>query len=117
MLLGLTIVVLDQTVIWQVASKTAMVVTAVILVGQIKPFKQVGGDRKEQVNEVLMMFVVYHMICFTPFMPDAETAYNLGYTVISLIAFHLIFNILGISGTILRAKKIAFLRWNSRRGL
>jgi len=33
LMLGLTIVLLDQTVIWQVAMKTASVITNVILVG------------------------------------------------------------------------------------
>ena len=38
LMLGLTIVLLDQTVIWQVAMKTALVMTNVILVGTIQPF-------------------------------------------------------------------------------
>jgi len=72
LLLGLTIVLLDQTVIWQVAMKTASVIANVILVGQIMPFTDHSKYKMEFVNEVLVMFVLYHMIIFTPFLHDFE---------------------------------------------
>jgi len=70
LLFGLTIVLLNQSVIWQVAGKTALVVTAVLLYGWIKPFNDPLMNKMELFNEVVIMFVVYHMICFTPFIQD-----------------------------------------------
>jgi len=68
LMLGLTIVFLDQTVIWQIASKTTLVLTSVFLVGKIKPFNDPFKNWMEQLNEALLMFVVYHIMCFTPFL-------------------------------------------------
>jgi len=44
----------------------------------------------EMFSECIVMLVMYHLICFTPFVPDAEVRFRLGYSVCSVIAVHLL---------------------------
>lgn len=91
-MLGLTIVLLDQSVIWQVSGKITLVLIALNLVGQIKPFRDPFRNRMEQFNETLMMFVVYHTICFTPWLQNNRAYFILGYSVVFIVVLHLFVN-------------------------
>jgi len=45
------------------------------------------------VNEFVVMMVMYHLICFTPFVPEIETRFNVGYVLCVLIGLHLAANL------------------------
>jgi len=40
-------------------------------------------------SESILMITMYHLICFTPFVPDAEVRFRLGYSVCAFLSFHL----------------------------
>jgi len=60
-------VVCNETLILQIIAMVFTVVTAVILMGHIYPFETQFRHRLEMFNEVCLMFVIYPIICFSPF--------------------------------------------------
>jgi len=69
----------------------------------------------EWLNEVLMMFVMYHMICFTPFMSDFKVQYYMGFSVILFVILHLVVNMSIVLKKSYKALKRSYLIWNNRR--
>lgn len=55
----------------------------------MQPLKEKGTYMYELFSEVVLMLVIYHMICFTPFVADLEVRFKLGYSVIAVISLHL----------------------------
>ena len=92
LILSLAIVTFDQTVWWQLAIKTALVATSTIIVGQIEPFDAPQLNNQEFFNEVIIMIVLYHIFCFTPFVSDTETQYQVGYSIIFFVCLHFYVN-------------------------
>lgn len=45
------------------------------------------------INEILIMVVMYHLLIFTPFVPDIETQFLMGYVVCCAVGAHLLINI------------------------
>jgi len=91
-----------------VALTVAQVITAVIMIGHVSPYARKGQNQVETFNEVVIMFVVYHMICFTPFIWDLEMKYNLGYSVCSLVSFHLIVNFSVLTKSSFRGSRLSY---------
>jgi len=105
--LSVMVVFLNTTVIWQVALMTFTIIMQVIILGRIEPFSVKSKYHYEMFSEVILMLIMYHLICFTPFVPDVEVRFPLGYSVSGLICLHLavsIFLILKESYTDLRMK-------------
>ena len=49
--------------------------------------------RTEYFNECILMLTVYTFVCFTPFVPDVETKFYIGYVSIFIVILHLVVNI------------------------
>ena len=60
-------VVCSETLISQLFVMIFGVISAVILIGYLNPFETRFQQRLEYVNEVCLMFVIYPIICFSPF--------------------------------------------------
>jgi len=93
LLLAVMVVFLDNTVIWQVALMTMTVVTQVIILGRVEPFALPSRVRYELFSECVVMLVMYHMICFTPFVSDLEVRFRLGYSVCTVVSVHLSYSL------------------------
>lgn len=52
----------------------------------------------EFLNEVIIMFVMYNVLCFSPFVPDLETRSRMGFFCCIVVALHLIVNLYFIGG-------------------
>ena len=39
------------------------------------------------------MLVMYHLICFTPFVPDVDIRFKLGYLACSFVVLHLLISL------------------------
>jgi hypothetical protein len=79
---------------------TFQVVCAVILLGHIEPFETRFQQRLEMVNEICLMFVIYPIICFSPFVPSPERKQEMGYIICTFIVFNLAINLyFMLSGT------------------
>ena len=40
-------------------------------------------------NEIVLMLVMYHMLCFSPFVPAIEIRYYIGYSCCLIVSLHL----------------------------
>ena len=65
--LAFVMVVCSETLISQLFVMVSGVISAVILNGSLNPFETRFQQRLEYVNEVCLMFVIYPIICFSPF--------------------------------------------------
>jgi len=109
-MLAVIVVIINQTVIWQVALMVTQIVTSVILLGNVAPYREAANNQMEIFNEIVIMFVMYHMICFTPFVHDVYMKYNLGYSVCLFVSFHLVVNFyIMIKGSLFGVKKSYYL--------
>jgi len=88
-MISMMVVFLDATVIWQIALMTMNVIVQVIILGRVAPFALRSANKFELFSECIVMLVMYHLICFTPFVPDLEVRFRLGYLVIGVICLHL----------------------------
>ena len=70
----------------------AQIITQVIIIGT-RPFKSHSQTRTENFNEVILMLVLYTMMCFSPFISDVQTKYNIGYVSNGFVALHLLINV------------------------
>jgi len=114
-LLAVTIVLANQTVIWQVGLMTAQIITAGIIIGRIRPFKETVRHNFEFFNEVIIMLVMYHIICFTPFVPDLEVRFRLGYLVCLVVAVHLLVNLFFMAKDSIRNLRMSYKSWRARK--
>lgn len=60
---------------------------SMILIGVQKPFKH--SNVAEMGHEVVIILIMYHMFCFTEFVPDPKVRSWIGYSVILITALHL----------------------------
>ena len=70
-------------------------VFTIILLGYTKPFVSKWRNMFEAVEEYSIIVIMYHIFCFTDWLPDLEVRHNLGYSIILCMALQL-FTILGI---------------------
>ena len=67
---------------------TSQIVASVIILGNVQPYKR-KKTRQELFSEIVLMYVMYTMICFTPFVPDVQVKFFFGYITIAVISLHL----------------------------
>lgn len=114
--LALTVVYLEQWFIWQSYMLFAQVIFSIIMVGHIKPWREPMQWKSQLFNEMVILVVYYHLMCFTPFFPDYDNQYTVGYSVIVIVSLHIFYSIafmayLSFYSTIYRLK----LWWLIRR--
>ena len=66
----------------------------VILVGYINPYKNPRINSIAIINEVISVFIMYHIFCFTEWVPDANTKYEIGFSCLFFNGLHLLVNLL-----------------------
>jgi len=88
-IVSVMVVFFNTTVIWQIALMTLTIIVQVIILGRVQPYSVSNKRRYEMFSETILMLVLYHFICFTPFVPDLEVRFKLGYSVCGLVCLHL----------------------------
>ena len=58
------------TFTWQFIFLSLHLVTAIVLLVLLQPFYEQQKVRAEMMNEVLLLIMFYHVMCFTPFVID-----------------------------------------------
>ena len=84
-------VVYNDYLIVQIVTMVFFVTAQIIMIGHVKPFT--GGlpqNRLEIFNECMLMLVMYTFICFTDFVPNLETQYQVGYVSCGLVMLQLL---------------------------
>ena len=61
----------------------------IILVGVQRPFEKNTKNVTIVLEEATIIVIMYHIFCFTDWLPNLEVRHNLGYSVISCIMIHL----------------------------
>ena len=90
--MSIIVVILKDHLYAQVFIKAMSVIAAVIIIGAV-PYNQIGKKNAEFLNEAIIMFVLYTMICFSPFVPDINAKQIMGYFCCIIVAGHLTFNL------------------------
>ena len=74
------IVVIFRDFLWmQLFIKAMSIVAAVIIIGEADYFETQFKRRMEFANEILVMLMLYNMFSFSPFVPEIETRFKMGY--------------------------------------
>jgi len=109
LIISAMVVFLRTTVIWQIALMTLNVVAQVIIIGRVQPFLTRSEVRYELFSETILMLVMYHMICFTPFVPDLEVRFQLGYLVCGVVGLHFAFTLFSLTRETIRKLRLRYL--------
>ena len=84
------VTVADKIFIVQLMLFTANLLIAVFIVGLWEPFEDKAKARTEYFNEIITFIILYHMICFSPLVPDPNTRFMMGYPCAGFVALHLV---------------------------
>ena len=104
-LLGIAICVVGRVLIWQVYIMAAQIIAQVMIIGS-GVFLLKSKTRMEYFNELILMQTMYTIISFSPFGPDEETRFYLGYATITIVCLHLIVNLFMIFSSTVTAVKL-----------
>ena len=91
-MLAIAIVNMEKVLIWQIMMMSSQIVISVIIIGNVRPYKLSHKRKFETLNEVLLMFVMYTIICFSPLVPDVRVRFSIGYICMGAILLHLAIN-------------------------
>lgn len=75
LLMAIIVVVFNNFLWMQIFLKVMSIITAVIIIGEAEYFESPFKRRMELANEILVMFMLYNMISFSPFVPEIETRF------------------------------------------
>ena len=117
LLLAIIVVIFKKFLWMQIFLNTMSIIIAVVILGEADYFETRFKRTMEFTNEVLVMFILYNMISFSPLVPEIQTRFYVGYFCCIVEAFALAANLYliifsSIKGAILRIKI-----WYARRGL
>jgi hypothetical protein len=68
-------------------------VSAIVLQILLKPFSEKKKEIAEMMNEVLLLIMFYHVMCFTSFVTDLGGQQYMGYSMIALVGLSIVYNI------------------------
>ena len=63
-----------------------------IFVGMVRPMETKKANKSEMFNECFVIFLMYHIVCFFDFVPDATVRYNVGTSCILFTALNITVN-------------------------
>ena len=58
------------------------------MVGNVEPYESHKTKNRELLNEFVIVLAGYHVMCFTPFVPEIDSRMYIGYSFIILIVTH-----------------------------
>jgi uncharacterized membrane protein YcjF (UPF0283 family) len=65
----------------------------IITIGLIMPFAEKSKHMKEMANEVVILFSIYFVMCFSQLAPDVNAQNLVGYGFCFMLAVHIVINI------------------------
>ena len=78
----------------QASVMTFKCILVVIIFGHSLPFHLPRDRRIEYFNEVSILICSYHLFLFTDFVDDADTRYQIGYSMIAFTSLNILVNLL-----------------------
>ena len=92
-MLAITVVMLGSIMVVQFLVLMMNSTLQIIFLEFDKSTKNQGNLKKEIFNEIILMTIFYHAICFTDFVADPYAKKYIGYTCLSLNLIHLFVNL------------------------
>lgn len=62
----------------------------------VRPKMSVNAFRMEMSNEIAVLILSYHMLCFTEWVGEPEMQYDIGFSFVSFIGYILVSNIVNM---------------------
>ena len=93
LVLTLAIVWLDALLVVQFEIMAFNIIFVIMLIIETKPFEEPQRSFITLCNEVFTMFVLYHFMCFTPWIPEPETRLIMGTSFCAFESANLILNL------------------------
>ena len=87
LILPLVILFFNKLLIVQFIAMLILGLISILLIALQKPFK--GSNLVEMGHEIVIILIMYHMFCFTEFVPDPEVRHIIGYSVVFITFLHL----------------------------
>ena len=75
------------------------------MVGLFKPYEIRRDNKMELINEIICIVIMYHIFCFTDYIPDPQIKYNLGFSVLFFNTLSLSINLGSILKTTYKTSK------------
>lgn len=72
-------------------------IATIILLGYTKPFTSNSANRKEIIQEIIIIFISYHIFCFSSWLPDLKMRHWIGYSIIACVLAQLFVTLLVIA--------------------
>ena len=91
------------------------IVASVIIIGNLKPYQGVFKRNMETFNEVVLMFTMYTIICFSPLVQDPNVKFQIGYISMAVVSSHLAVNFGFIGHSTVRMIKLMLLLKMAKR--
>lgn len=111
------VVFLREYLFAQILIKALSIIFACYLISYVEAFALPERRRFEYFNEVVIMFVLYNMICFSNFVPDVEARYTIGFFCIFIVSLHLGINLFLIVYHNFKKLKFDINIWLTKRRL
>jgi len=81
------------------------------MLGRVEPFELRRKNELELFNEVTVMFALYHLICFSDFVPDPSMRFSIGYSICTIMSIQLVVNMFLVLRNQFRESKFNFIVW------
>ena len=92
LLIVISVILLPDNFIAQYFILTMSTFGMIVLIGYKKPFTLTKQNRAALFNEVYIIFFMYQIFCLTEFVPDESTRTGVGYSAITFVLLHLLYN-------------------------
>ena len=116
MLLGIALCIVRKYFIWQTYIMVGQIMAGGIIIGT-KVYDSKMKTRMEFFNEIILMMTMYSIMCFSPFIFDAETKFYLGYITIAIVCLHLAVNFFLIFKGTFHEMKMKCRRYHNRKAM
>lgn len=91
-ILALIVVTMRDMLFAQICLQSFSIIAAVIVIGYAEG-KEKSSRITDTLNELTIMFVLYCTMCFSPFVPDIEVKFKIGYLSCFTVSSHLVVNL------------------------
>ena len=107
LILTVSVVLLDKTLIWQVMLLYFQVITSIIIISYIEVEKTIyRQSRREKIlNELILLMTMYACLCFSDWLPEPQIRFNISYGLIACLFISIAIILGGILGSTFLATK------------
>lgn len=120
LLLACTVCLIKQTLVMQIMLMAFQIITSVIILGE-NVFRSKAQRNLEYFNETVLMFTMYTIFFFSPWVAQSAVRFMAGYITIIVVSLHLLINLFVIARSTVRdthdnlRRKMAIRRHRAQR--